>query len=134
MESRLDESRAIIISNAIRNDNFSVGSDPWLEEHHIDKDEFEAFLDYAVQMARSQDAMAGRHGEQGVVETEMTFGNYSGKPSDDFVKFNAAVPVTSLTRMLTIAGEKCHVYVYPAQMTIGFDDQMSFDTFTGEIS
>lgn len=136
MESRLDEGRANIIANAIRNDNFSVGSAPWLEEHHVERSEFEAFLNYAVDMARSRDAMEARHDEQGVVETEMTFGNYSGKPSDDFVKFNATVPVTSLTRMLTIAGERCHVYIYPAQMPLGFDldGQMSLDTLTGEIN
>ncbi len=134
MESRLDEGRANIIKNAILNDGTFCGSKEWLESHYITRAEFEAFLGYAVQMAYEYDTREKQHDKAGVVETEMSIGNFSGKPGSGTVKFNVEVPVKSLREMINLSGDRCLAYLYPSQMPLDLDGAMSeVDALTGEV-
>lgn len=102
MEQRLDESHANIIRNAIRSDNFSVGSEPWCEEHNVTPEQFEAFLEFAVECARMRDFKV-ENADVGAVDVEMAFTTHSGKVGSTEEKWAVFIPQHYTTEILRVA-------------------------------
>ena len=133
METRLGEDRANIIRNAICNDNFAVGSNEWLMEHHVERDEFEAFLNYATRLAAMYDWQENNM-DVGSVEVEIRFASSSSKVSDLETKWTAFIDKTMSQKVDMIAQDgPVRAVLTPKQMVIPMsDDLATVDTFTGE--
>lgn len=134
MEGRLGEDRAQIISNAIQNDNFAVGSDGWLDSHHVTKDEYEAFLEYAVRLAKMYD-WREVNSEVGSVEVGLTFTSHSGKVGSEEEKWTVFAPQTDTARIMRVAETgRVTAVLTPEQMPLLLDEGMGvFDMETGEV-
>lgn len=132
METRLDEGRANIIRNSILNDHMMVGSPEWLEEHHITRDEFEAFLMAAVEYAKQLDFKRENMGV-GSVEVDITFTSHSGKVGSTDSKWTAFIPQNQTNRVLSVAEHgMVRATLVPSQMAIDLDGTY-VDTETGEL-
>lgn len=133
MEYRLDEGRANIIRNAMRSDNFAIGSETWCDEHHVEKDEYEAFLDYAVEYAKMIDFKA-ENADVGSVDVELTFTAHNGKVGDVDEKWTCFAPQADTSRILRVAEHgKVIATLLPEQMAIRFGETKYVDRETGEV-
>jgi hypothetical protein len=133
MPARLDESRTTIIANAIVNDNFAVGSPAWLENHHIEKDEWDAFLDYPTRLARMYEWREANM-DVGSVEVSLTFATHSGKVGSDEEKWTCFAPQADTARILRVAESgKVVAQLFPEQMPLPLEGVGMVDLETGEL-
>ena len=135
METRLGEDRANIIRNAIKQDNLAVGNQEWCDDHHVTRDEFLAFLDYAVEMAKNLDWRESNL-EVGSAEVEMQFVSHTGKVGDTDEKWTVRIPNEYTRDVLVVAGSTDRViaHIFPNQLTMDLDgEQVDMNSFTGEI-
>ena len=131
--ARLTSDRAIIIHNAIINDGSFVGSEPWLEEHHITRDELDAFLEYGVRLSRMYEWRDENMDVPPMVETKVIFRKYSGDDKNGIVKWVVETTVDALPRILPITGTAVTAMLYPEQMPLPIDDMVEVDVATGEV-
>ena len=134
MPARLGEERATIIINAIRGDNFQIGSEPWLEEHHITADEFDTFLEYGLRLAQMYEWQEVNK-EIGSVDVALTFTKHSGKVGSSEETWSVFAPQTDTAKILRVAetGEVTATLT-PKQMPLPLDDGMVMvDANTGEV-
>lgn len=134
MEGRLDEARATIIKNALMNDNFAVGSDGWLEEHHITRDEYDAFLEYPARLAAMYE-WRQMNMDVGSVEVELTFVKHSGKVGSDDEQWSVFAPQADTAKVLMVAQTgPVTATLTPKQMPLPMGDEVGiFDKVTGEV-
>lgn len=134
MESILTEDRATIIANAIRNDNFQIGSEPWLTEHHITLDEYHAFLDTPAEYARMAE-FKRLNPDVGEVEVEMLFTTHSGKVGSPDEKWAVMIQQKFTNAVLRVAEHGPVIAaLMPKQLSFAVDgDYASVDTLTGEL-
>ena len=134
MESILTEDRATIIANAIRNDNFQIGSEPWLTEHHITLDEYHAFLDAPAEYARMAE-FKRMNPDVGAVEVEMSLTTHSGKVGSPDEKWTVMVPQKFTNAILRVAEHgPVMATLVPMQLSFAIDGEYaSVDTLTGEL-
>lgn len=134
MEYRLDESRANIIRNAICNDGTFCGTPEWLDNHNVTRDEFLAFLDYAVRLAKQLD-FEEENRDVGAVDVLMTFTKHSGKVGDVEESWTVFIPQQFTRDILTVAQHgKVVATLVPEQMALPIGDNIGmFDTVTGEV-
>ena len=133
MPARLDESRTTIIANALTNDNFAVGSEAWLENHHITKDEWNAFLEYPTRLARMYEWREANM-DAGTVEVPLTFTSHSGKVGSEEEKWTVFAPQVDTTKIMRVAetGEVVATLT-PKQMPLPIDDAVMVNPETGEV-
>ena len=132
MEDRLDESRANIVRNAIIGDGFQAGSEPWCEEHHVTRDEFESLLEYGVRLAMMYDYRDMNQGMPAMVETKATF--KPGALKRDSVVLKVEMPPSKVAQVQTLIDEPVHLMIYPEQMPLPLDDgYVVVDERTGEV-
>lgn len=132
MEGRLDSQRSEFIAQVCRNNSWF---DAPLEERGIGRDEWERFLDYAVEAATIRDNKE-RSMVDGSVEVEMTFMSHSGKVGQEDEKWNVNIPHKHTDKVLAVGGMgKVIATLIPAELTTPIDGQMSFDfdEETGEV-
>ncbi len=118
MKGRLDESRANIIREAIRND---AGSDDWLEYHYVTRDELEMFLDYAVTLSKMYEWRES-NAELGSVEVSLTFTKHSGRVGSGEEQWTVFAPQTDTTKIIRVAETgRVIAQLTPEQMPISLD-------------
>lgn len=121
LEGKLDEARANIIRNAILTDGTVCGSQMWLENHHIGREEFETFLEYGYLLAAmytrqaENDDRIGALTVEGEIKDKMTV-----KSSSAVITFEVAGG--SVDRMRSVLGQNVVLQIRGDQMSFGFDD------------
>lgn len=131
--SRLTTDRANIIRNAILNDGAFVGSEPWLEEHHVDGDEFIAFLDYAVRLSGMYEWRMQNADMPPMIECDAVVNKAVANKKG--VNLTVGVQPSSLAAFQTYMDEPVVLQVYPEQMPLDIDgvDLVPVDVETGEV-
>lgn len=131
--ARLTVDRANIIGNAIVNDGSFVGSPMWLEEHHVEREEFETFIEYAVRLAGMYDWRAQNMGVPPMVECSAVVSKAVANKKG--VNLTVAVQPSSLAAFQTYMDEPVTLQVYPDQMPLDIDgvDLVPVDVETGEV-
>jgi len=130
---RLSEDRARIIANAIESDGFAVGSVPWLEEHHVEADEFASFLEYPVRLAQMYDWKERNLGVGGV-GVQLTFVKHTGKVGSGEETWTVHAPVSDTTKILMVAEHGVvDAQLFPTQLPLDIDGCVTVDVATGEV-
>ena len=130
---RLGEDRANIIRNAILTDGTFCGTPEWLESHHVDREEFEAFLDYAVRLSQMYDWRDANR-DVGSVEVALTFTKHSGKVGSSQETWQVFAPTADTMRILRVAESgEVDATLTPRQMPLDLDGVALVDVETGEV-
>ena len=132
MEGKLDESRANIIREAIKNDGTFCGTEEWLESHYISRDEFEAFLEYPVLLAKVYEYRGMNKDTPAMVETKATF--KPGALKRDSVVLKVEMPPSKVAQVQTLIDEPVYLMIYPEQLPLPLDEgYVVLDERTGEV-
>ena len=137
MEGKIGEGVATRMREAIRTDGTFCGTKEWLNDHGFTRDEFEAFLEYAVLYARINDRrQLGLNAEE--TTAVLTFMNHSGKVGQDEEKWTCMSPRKFTDDILRVAEHgPVMVSMFPADLMPSgkTSGQTSFDwdDETGEI-
>lgn len=135
METRITEDRARIIANAIDTDGTFCGTPEWLDAHHINRDEFAAFLEAGVKYATMMDEQ-DRGIPIGAVYADFNFLNHSGKVGQDDEKWTLNASRQFTDKILSVAEHgTVRAMLFPAEFSQLPNEQTSFDwdDETGEI-
>lgn len=123
----------MIIANAIRNDGTFVGTEPWLDEHHVTRDEYDAFMEYPARLARMYDWKERNLGVGGV-GVQLTFVKHTGKVGSGEETWTVHAPVSDTTKILTVAEHGVvDAQLFPTQLPLDFDGCVTVDVATGEV-
>lgn len=133
MADILTEDRAQIIANAVRNDGTFCGSKEWLGDHHIGKDEWDAFLEYPIRLAQMYEWREANL-TVGSCEVELTFTKHAGKVGSDDEQWTVFAPQVDTSKILRVAETGTVVaQLFPKQMPMDGENVALVNVSTGEV-
>ena len=132
-ESFLSLEAAQTVREAIRTDGTFTGTPEWLDEHGIEREEFERFLDFACDLAAMYEWRSNHESVPPMVEAKaiITKGTLDKKGA----KLTVEVRGKTLSQVEPIIEEAVLIQIFPEQMPLPMDmgEVALVDTETGEV-
>ena len=131
-ETFLSSETALTIKEALLTDGTFTGTAEWADHHGFDLDEYDRFLDFAVQLAKMYEWRRNHESVPPMVEAKAIIDK--GVVDKKGAKLTVTVPGKTLAQIEPIIDESVWLQVFPEQMPLPFNEGIAVvDMETGEV-
>ena len=131
-ETFLSSDTALTIKEALLTDGTFTGTPEWADHHGFDLDEYDRFLDFAVQLAKMYEWRKLHMDCPPMVEAKAIIDK--GVVDKKGAKLTITVSGKTLSQIEPIIDESVVLQIFPEQMPLPFNEGMAVvDVETGEV-